>query len=72
MLGYAVEELLGQQLTTLVHTDDVSTVRETLQRSSLIQVPLPTCRCRYVHRDGTWRWLTSLTPTSSLKQPSMP
>ena len=29
MLGYAVEELLGQQLTTLVHTDDVSTVSET-------------------------------------------
>ena len=57
MLGYAVEELLGQQLTTLVHTDDVSTVRETF--AALVSEPGATAnlQCRYVHRDGTWRWL---------------
>ena len=72
MLGYAVEELLGQQLTTLVHTDDVSTVRETLQRSSLIQVPLPTAGVPL--RPPGWHLalVGRHLQTSSLKQPSMP
>src|SRR5262245_53482283 len=57
MLGYGVEELLGQQLTTLVHPDDVSTVSETF--AALVSEPGATANLqfRHVHRDGTWRWL---------------
>src|SRR5215813_1249617 len=57
MLGYAVDELLGRQLTTLVHTDDVATVRETL--AALVSEPGATANLqfRHVHQDGTWRWL---------------
>src|SRR5262245_7167377 len=57
MLGYTAAELLGQPLTTLVHIDDVVTVRETFV--ALVSQPGATAnlQCRYVHRDGTWRWL---------------
>jgi PAS domain S-box-containing protein len=57
MLGYAVEELLGRQFTTLIHADDVSTVRETF--AALVSAPDATANLqfRYGHRDGTWRWL---------------
>ena len=57
MLGYTVEALLGQQFTTLVHTDDVATVSATF--AALVSEPGATANLqfRYVHRDGTWRWL---------------
>jgi len=57
MLGYAVEELLGQQFTTLVHTNDVATVSATF--AALAAEPGATAHLqfRYVRRDGTWRWL---------------
>ena len=57
MLGYAVEELLGQQLTALVHTDDVSIVSETFAALVPESGATANLQCRYVHRDGTWRWL---------------
>ena len=57
MMGYAVEELLGRQLASMVHPDDVSTVNETF--AALVSAPGATTNLqfRYRHWDGTWRWL---------------
>src|SRR5262249_25423124 len=57
MLGYAVEELLGRQFTTLVHTDDVTTVSATFVALAAEPGATAHLQFRYVHRDGTWRWL---------------
>ncbi len=56
ILGYRPKELLGQNFSTLIHTDDVAGVVEKFSECIVARVPfVSTFRLRA--KDGTWRWL---------------
>lgn len=57
VLGVEPAELIGQPASSLVHPDDLATVRDwfkTSRDSTLVSRPL-TYRSR--HADGSWRWI---------------
>jgi PAS domain S-box-containing protein len=56
MLGYSVEELIGRPYIDFVHPDD----REATERAAAsiaAGVDLPWFENRYIHKDGSQRWL---------------
>lgn len=60
ILGYAADELTGQDIFALVHPDDLE-----LSRRSFAEIgnrpgkPVP-AQVRYRHRTGSWRWVDGL------------
>jgi two-component system cell cycle sensor histidine kinase/response regulator CckA len=55
VLGYPLEELVGQNAFALVHPDDVRAVRTAFARSD----GAGSLQCRFRHKDGSWRILDS-------------
>lgn len=51
-IGYLPEELIGKNVFSLVHPDDLEGVLAT-EVGDLVQY-------RYLHKDGSWRWLESV------------
>jgi PAS domain S-box-containing protein len=57
VLGYAPEEVLGENVFGFVHPDDVAAVTEAM--GAIVSVPGSVARAeyRFRHRDGSWRRL---------------
>jgi two-component system, cell cycle sensor histidine kinase and response regulator CckA len=68
-LGYRPDELIGRSLHSLVHTADVSAVRNHLEEVAAQNGAPLTSRCRFRSRDGSWRWF-EITCRSRLSDPS--
>ncbi len=60
LLGYAPEEVVGQNCLRFIHADDASLVQNVLMK--LVPVPnsTATLEFRFRHKDGTWRVLETL------------
>jgi two-component system cell cycle sensor histidine kinase/response regulator CckA len=57
VLGYSAEDRAGRSLFDLVHADDASRVRATLEAVFTSGGVPPFVHARYRHADGTWRVL---------------
>lgn len=57
ILGYSPESLLGQSSFSLIHADDLTRVRRTLQALGVTQEQLCTFELRVLHQDGSWRFM---------------
>ncbi len=57
VLGYRLEELLGRSLHAIVHAYDVSAMRAKLKEVARASGSRVTQRCRFLGRDGSWRWI---------------
>ena len=53
VLGYALEDLIGQNAFAFVHDDDVARVRNAFERADSAGA----VECRFRHKDGAWRVL---------------
>ena len=53
VFGWTPEELTATAMFTHVHPDDVAALRETLWHTG------GSLTCRYLHKDGSWRWVES-------------
>ena len=60
VLGYGEDELVGTRVDRLVHPDDVERTEQSLAQAS--GWPLPVVDNRYRHKDGSYRWLSWITP----------
>ena len=70
MLGYDLEELMGQSAFTLLHPDDLA-AGMTMYRQLRQQPQQPlTSELRYRRKDGTWCWLEA-TGTNLLETPGI-
>ena len=56
ILGYAPDDLVGAQVESLVHPDDVAQTREAVKDAG--GGPLPIFENRYRHKDGSYRWIS--------------
>ena len=56
LLGYLPEELIGRQILSLVHRDDLAGARQRLENFSNGNSSLCANRCRLQGKDGRWRW----------------
>jgi PAS domain S-box-containing protein len=54
VLDYRVDELRGQQLTNLIHPDDLEEIAYATQRVMSKKTERFECRCR--HKNGEYRW----------------
>ena len=70
ILGYPDAEIVGKDFPTLIHPDDLGSVRELWE--TLLEHPGPGVRAefRFRHRDGHWLWLESVN-TNLLDEPSV-
>jgi two-component system cell cycle sensor histidine kinase/response regulator CckA len=59
MLGYAPEELVGQDLFQIVHPEDISRARDVLARSTATKSGWTAFSVRCRHKDGSYRSLES-------------
>lgn len=71
ILGYPADEFVGTNVFTLIHPHDVDAARLRLaevikDRAALV----PVSDVRYLHRDGTWRYLEVLR-TNRLDDPAV-
>jgi len=70
ILGYAVDELIGQNAFTLIHPEDqqvsMSLFAALLQQSGGSM----TAQFRFRHQDGSWRWLEAVG-TNLLAEPAV-
>ena len=57
VLGYRLDELLGRSLHAIVHAYDVAGMREELKKVVAVPGVSTTLRCRFLCRDGLWRWI---------------
>jgi diguanylate cyclase (GGDEF)-like protein/PAS domain S-box-containing protein len=69
MLGWEVDELLGQSIGDLVHPEDRAMVTSTLQGALAEPGTHGPIECRARHRDGSWRYLEAVG-TSLLDDPA--
>ncbi|HEX7155447.1 MAG TPA: PAS domain-containing protein [Thermoanaerobaculia bacterium] len=58
-LGYRAEEQVGLNAFDFIHPDDRGIVAAEFQRGKHIQGMTAQVRYRYLHKDGSWRWLES-------------
>jgi PAS domain S-box-containing protein len=56
-LGYRREELRGELLTNLIHQDDMGSITTTLRQVNS-ETPMGRFECRFLHKEGYYRWLT--------------
>jgi PAS domain S-box-containing protein len=61
ILGYKEAELIGTRVDELVHPDDIEVTERALAEAT--GGPLPVVENRYRHKDGSYRWISWLTPT---------
>jgi two-component system cell cycle sensor histidine kinase/response regulator CckA len=54
ILGFPVEELVGKNVLSFVHPDDVAGVRSAFAGTAAVSL-----QCRFRHKDGSWRVLES-------------
>jgi PAS domain S-box-containing protein len=57
VLGYEPEELVGQNIFTHVHPDDLSHAQEVFKTALAKPGQTATLQFRYRHKDGSWRYL---------------
>jgi len=70
ILGYQPTELIGYSVFALIHPDDHPTVHSTLAAAlEAPDMPLQV-QCRFLHRDGSWRYLES-TGANRLEWPTI-
>ena len=60
VLGYSQAEIIGANLFSYVHSDDVSELRRTFEAVSSTPGFGPTMEFRVRHHDGGWRWVESV------------
>ncbi len=58
-IGYTREEMLGRNVFSVMHPDDVPAVQAAFAAALPMPGPAPTIRFRLRHKDGSWRWLES-------------
>jgi len=56
VLGYGIRDLIGKNIIELVHPEDLLPTVETI-RSVLAKQHITNFRNRYLHKNGTYRWL---------------
>ncbi len=56
ILGYKPKELLGNNFSSLIHSDDVAQVVERFSECIVAGIPF-VCSFRLRHKDGSWRWV---------------
>ena len=57
VLGYRLEELLGRSIHAIVHAMDLEGMRDKLKKVAGTPGGSATQRCRFLCRDGLWRWI---------------
>ena len=55
VLGYLLEDLVGQNVFAFIHPEDVGAVRDVFARAD----GAASLECRFRHKDGSWRMLES-------------
>src|ERR1700682_4358337 len=55
VLGYRLDELVGQNVFSFVHPDDLAGIKESFARAD----GAASLECRFRHKDGSWRMLES-------------
>ena len=70
MLGYGPKEMIGQNMFTLMHPDDLINIQPQFQE--LVQTPGARSHdiFRIRHKNGSWRWIEAVT-TNLLNEPSV-
>jgi two-component system cell cycle sensor histidine kinase/response regulator CckA len=70
LMGYEMQEVIGLDMFTLIHPDDVKHPLE--QFAEVICTPLAKCASefRVLHKDGSWRWMEARAQ-NFLDDPSM-
>lgn len=70
VLGFTVEELVGQNIFQLSHADDLSNVGSLF--ATILQAPgnYATGEFRFPHKDGSWRWIEGVG-TNLLDDPNL-
>lgn len=63
ILGYSVEEAVGQSYQSYLHPDDIAPCKDFLQKVAVTGKRQSGLEYRIRHSDGTWRWhRTNATP----------
>jgi PAS domain S-box-containing protein len=70
VLGYAVEERVGQSGFDLVHPDDVGPTQAVLAELTKQPGGTMTTQVRIRHKDGSWRWVEAVG-TNLLAEPAV-
>ena len=70
VFGYDPSEVLGRPLTHLVHVDDASRLLAALASQGDAVDTGPPVECRWLHRDGSWRYCDSVV-NSQLEDPAV-
>lgn len=70
LLGYTGEEMFGHELSEFVHPEEVESIRETFRQASGPPGLGPVVRCRFRHKDGSWRQIEA-TITNMLDNPDV-
>ena len=70
MLGYFNNELIGQNIFSLMHEEDLASIQPLFQK--LIETPGARLNniFRFRHKDSSWRWIESIS-TNLLSEPSV-
>src|ERR1700730_12592449 len=70
ILGFGVEEVVGQNAFGVIHPDDMQSVREAF--AGLAKSPGSSVIIEYRsrHRDGSWRWIEAIG-TNLLAEPGV-
>lgn len=70
ILGYSEEEFVGKNAYALIHPADLERTRKALDRLRGNPGGSVTSEYRFRHKDGTWRWVESVT-TNLLHDPGV-
>jgi PAS domain S-box-containing protein len=70
ILGFGVEELVGQNAFAVIHPDDVQSVREAFARLSKSPGSSVIIEYRSRHKDGSWSWIEAIG-TNLLAEPGV-
>src|ERR1700733_6373837 len=70
ILGFGVEELVGQNAFREIHPDDMQSVREGLAGLAKSPGSSVIIESRSRHRDGSWRWIEAIG-TNLLAEPGV-
>jgi len=70
VLGYAAEDLVGQNAFELIHPDDQETMLAGFMEAVQKPREVATTQLRVRHKDGSWRWIEG-TAQNLLAEPSV-
>ena len=70
MLGYSPDELISQNLFTLLHAEDLVVIQPLFQRLAETPGARSSNIFRIRHKNGSWRWIESIV-TNLLAEPSV-